>query len=315
MSTERYRNAVVVLFSLIFIVSPLSGCGKEMWDTVVIAEVDELTSEPTGLFKTFGPTQHLIIEDITVPVTVGYWCRVVDAQYDNLPSIVEDELLFRVSLPDTSIITSAHPYFSSGFARRAVDNTETRGFVFDNDSVIASGDWYLYGRAGTFEPHEFNFRGNMGTKYGITLLAALHIKNDPQYSDHKAGVITGALMGSDVWHPYFDLVDVVNREFDVSMLSDRWTKTMDYIAMNYLSHDTLAIDLGNVLKFPLLGFDQAVDSVRAQCPVEQSIDAWNTARDSVFAFAECVDDIDKDAEPRETSSSCKMPLILMPSES
>ena len=243
MSKGHNGNIMASVFLVASIASALLACDRPPWDGVVIAEADALTGKATGQFKTYGPTQNLIIEDIPVPVTVGYWCRVV-GKYDNLPSIVEDELFFRVSLPDTSLITSAHPHFSSGFARRAVDSTEVFGFVFANDSVRTSGDWYLYGGVRTFEPHEFNFRGNMGTKYGVTLLAALHINNNPQYSDHQVGLIAGRIMASDVWHPYFDLDDVVNRQFDVSMLADRWAKTKDYVAMDYMNHDTLAIDLG-----------------------------------------------------------------------
>ena len=293
------------------IIGTLSACEKTIWDGVVMAEVDELTGKQTGLFRTYGPTQNLVIENETVPVTIGYWCRIVNT-YDNLPLMVEDQLFFRISLPDTSSITSTHPAFSSGFARVAVDGNELWGFAFDNDDIVESGDWYLYGLVDTFEPHFANLRGDMGTKYGVTLLAALHIKNNPRYSDEQAGRIAGRILASDVWHPYFDPANVVGRQFDVSKLSNKWSTTKDYVASSYAPHDTLAIDLGSVLRFPLRGFDQAMNSVRSQCPVNTSIGAWNTVRDSVFAFAECVDDMNREAG-QEESSSCNVPSILSPS--
>lgn len=288
----RNRNMVTSLF--LPIVS-LLACDKPNWDGAVVSEIDELTGKETGLFRTYGPTQSLSIGNDIVSVTIGYVCTVDER--DDVPLITKDDIFLAFSLPDTSVAS----LLDVGVARMAIDGDEQ---LWQYDLRKEPDEWHLIGNM-TFQPDIENLTGEMPQRLVVSLMAALHINDHPEYTDREAGRIVGALLRG--WHPYIDFVSLINsRQYDASTLAGQWLAATDYVALHYLDRDTLAIELENVLRFPLSGFNVAVESVRNRCPVERSLSEWNMMRDSVLIFAECVDGMIEGVVQGD-STSCKLP--------
>ena len=317
-----YRNLVRYLIILPFfavIVTYLSGCVEERWDGVVITETDELTDKPTGFYKTYGPTRNIAFDDLVVPVTVGYWCHVIDMTYDltKLPLMVKDQLFFRFSSTDTSSNIFSHQDFPFGqVTRMAVDKEIVPAFFFDDTAFVTtkSDDTYFYNRAYTFVPYIMYFKGDKGVKFLTTLLVAGTIRQgrkDKQVSDYQAGLIAGRIIKSGYWHEMFNVADVINGQSTMpELVQGGRIEIVDRISANYLTGDTLSVDMGvDVLRFPLYGFAEAVANVRDSCPVEKSIEAWNVMADSIFDFVECIDSMSQDS----MSQPCGPPSILRPS--
>ena len=90
------------LFALVVLASACSAQTPDdpPWLGLVDADIDDLTGQRTGLFRTYGPTSLLIGGSDTIPVTVGYYCEIDEHE---VPLVVTDGLFLKVSMPDTSL--------------------------------------------------------------------------------------------------------------------------------------------------------------------------------------------------------------------
>lgn len=248
----------------------LPGCGDRArqtgaaWPSSVEAEIDDLTGARTGMFRTYGPTQRLTAGRDTIPVTVGYWCRLNE---DTEPATATDGMFFRIAMPDTTLLSNDEEAFEelSGqlglldVARLAVDG---RLYAWQYAPTSTLGGWLLDGTMG-FGPHdEFDTEEERSA-----LLAGI--------SDLYDRLPTVGLSAYPGVHGR--ILNVVQDA------REQWPIAHDYVTSHYLGRDTLGIELKGVLKFPIEGLDAAADSVRFWCPIPQAHHEWNDARRQFFA--------------------------------
>ena len=248
----------------------VTACGGDSsdsldWPGTVEADVDDLTGERTGLFRTFGPTATIVAGPDTVPVTVGYWCQVEGGQRELLTAV--DGVFLKISLPDTSLTSSGNEAFVElrgalgplDLARMAVDGNLS---PWRYDPRPELGAWYLDGAMGFAPDEEIDT-----SEEREQLVSALSVGYD------LAGDLVETSASLRVSHSMVENADQV-----VGVLRSRWAPATDYVVSHYFGRDTLAVELKGVVKFSLRGFSAAADSVRFWCPVPQSHQEWNTAR-------------------------------------
>ena len=261
------RGAVVVLA----VSAAFCGCSdpadQVAWPGSVEAEVDNLTGQRTGLFRTYGPTENLVAGRDTIPVTVGYWCR-VDQMSE--PPWHRDGLFFRISLPDTSLLVDDEEAFEElrgqfgllDAARMAVDG---RVYAWEYQPRATVGGWYLEGQTG-LEPPGFAAQDlreefmELAVKWHDLYLSTLDRRMRAERQETRDGL---------------DRLETVVRE--------GWHPAHDYAAAHYFGRQTVGIELKGVVEFPLAGLAAAADSVRFWCPVVESQLEWNRLRSDFFA--------------------------------
>ena len=271
MGDAFWKRVPTYTTSLLIAVAACGGDSSDSldWPGTVEADVDDLTGERTGLFRTFGPTAIIVAGPDTVQVTVGYWCQVEGAQRELLTAV--DGVFLKISLPDTSLTSSGDEAFVElrgtlgllDLARMAVDGIVS---PWRYDPRPELGAWYLDGAMG-FAPDE-EFHTNEERE---ELVSALSVGYD------LAGDLLETSASSRVSHSMVENADQV-----VAVLRSRWAPATDYVASHYFGRDTLGVELKGVVKFSLRGFSAAADSVRFWCPVPQSHHEWNTARVAFF---------------------------------
>lgn len=256
------RRGVIATLPLIVIFGCTPDAPEALWPGDVRAEVDDLTGARTGMFRTYGPTRELAAGSDTVPVTVGYFCRLDRA---GEPPVHRDGLFFRISMPDTSLLVNDQEQFEElrgqlrllNVARMAVDG---QLYAWEYAPRPARGGWYLDGAMG-FVPVALTTEADRDLN--LTLAA------ESRRAAYAAEMLT--LVRAE-------MVDVISH---------------DYVRTHYVGRDTVGIELKGVLTFPLSGFRAAVDSVRFWCPVAESHLEWDRVRaeylsvlDSIRALAE-----------------------------
>ena len=241
-----------------------SGAGEEEWSGSVEAEVDDLTGERTGVFRTYGPTRLLIAGQDSIPVTAGYWCEVDE---NTEPPAATDGLFFRISMPDTTLLSNDQAAFEelSGqlglldVARLAVDG---RVYAWQYDPTRTLGGWFLDGAMG-FEPNdEFDTAEERDE-----LLAAI---------GRLYNQLPGLGMAEYRTRAHGRILDIVQDA------RDQWPPAHDYVSSHYIGRDTVGIELRGVLKFSIQGLSAAAEAVRFWCPPPQSHHEWNDARRQFF---------------------------------
>ena len=65
-----------------------------------------------------------------------------------------------------------------------------------------------------------------------------------------------------------------------------WPLANDYAGSHYRGREAVAVELVQVVRFPMAGFDAAMDSVRFWCSIPQSHHEWNAERASFFGAAD-----------------------------
>ena len=243
----------------------LSGCGEPVpdphWTGTVDADVDDLTGERTGLFHTYGPTAPFIAGPDTIPVTVGYWCRLEEEEAGE-PLTALDGLFLKVSLQDTSLTQRTDEAFQQlqgnlgllDIARMAVDG-EVLPWSYDHRGF--PGYWMLYGVPG-FDPKEIG-----------TVADASKLRETVR--EYFLGLEELLVRGVSVYDRFLNSSEIPEP-------GSGWPAAFDYATSHYRGRDTVAFELVQAVAFPMVGFDQAMDSVRFWCPVAQSHHEWNTAR-------------------------------------
>jgi len=264
--------------------SALSACAapsdpEAHWPGEVDAEIDDLTGTRTGKFRTYGPTEILAAGPDTIPVTIGYWCEVDDA-YE--PPTHRDGLFFRISMPDTSLLSNDREEFEelSGqlglldVARLAVDG---RVYAWEYEPVATRGGWYLEG--------------------DMISLPTVEVAEEVQRADLLGGLAD--LYGSPV-----PVLQIMQSEFDslAALTREEWPPAFDYAASHYFGRDTVGIELKEVVHFPLSGVEAAADSVRFWCPVPQGVSEWNGVR---TAFFSALDSLRRTAEDRVANEAAR----------
>lgn len=266
----------------------LCGCSdpadQVAWPGSVEAEVDNLTGQRSGLFRTYGPTENLVAGRDTIPVTVGYWCR-VDQMSE--PPWHRDGLFFRISLPDTSLLVDEEEAFEElrgqfgllDAARMAVDG---RVYAWEYRPQATVGGWYLEGQTSLEPPRFGTTYATQEVRDGLLELAVVYHDSYLRtlgYDDRRMRA-EGERARNE-----FGRLETVVRE--------GWQPAHDYAAAHYFGRDTVGIEFKGVVEFPLVGLAAAADSVRFWCPVVESQLAWNRLRsdfvgrmDSLRLFAE-----------------------------
>lgn len=276
----------------------LLGCadGKHgiAWPGAVEADIDDLTGARTGLFRTYGPTHALTAGRDTIPVTVGYWCRVADLLE---PVAATDGLFFKIAMPDTTLLQEDAASFEAlsgklgllDVARMAVDGNV---YVWKYVPTHTIGAWYLDGEMG-FEPP----REELDTQ------AARDEQIDRMTEAYNA--LADNLRPATAY-----VARLVERQRETlgdldGLLRDEWPPAHDYVVSHYRGRDTVGIELKGVLKFSMEGFDAAMDAVRFWCPVPQSHHEWNTARSAFMGTLDSLRraDADRVAEDAERRAS------------
>ncbi len=265
------RGAVVVLA----VSFALWGCSdpadQVTWTGSVEAEVDNLTGQRTGLFRTYGPSENLVAGPDTIPISVGYWCRVDQVSE---PPGHRDGLFFRVSMPDTSLLVDDEEVFEelSGqlglldVARMAVDG---RVYAWEYQPRATHGGWFLEGEMG-FRP-DMAFDTQEKRDYAMEQV----VMGYDLYLNTRGGQ-SGRMrtLGEEALEAVRDLETV---------LREGWVSAHDYAASHYFGRDSVGIELKGVLKFPLDGLAAAADSVRFWCPVVEAQLEWNRLRSDFVA--------------------------------
>ena len=266
------RIWTLVRVSMAAMSSAVAACGGDSssspdWPGVVEAEVDDLTGERTGLFRTIGPTSLIVAGPDTVPVTVGYWCQVDEVEGEPLTAI--DGMFLKILLPDTSLTSSGAEAFGElrgtlgllDLARMAVDG---RVSAWRYDPKPELGAWYLDGAMGFVPVEEFD--SSEEREAFVSVLASRY---------ELLGALATVRPSSRVSNSF--------AEADVAELRATWSLATDYVASHYFGRDTLGVELKQVVKYPLDGFEAAADSVRFWCPVPQSHHEWNGVRRAFFS--------------------------------
>ncbi len=278
------RGAVVALAVSFAFCGCSDPADQVAWPGSVEADVDNLTGRRTGLFRTYGPTENLVAGRDTIPVTVGYWCRVDQVSE---PPWHRDGLFFRISLPDTSLLVDDEEAFEElrgqfgllDAARMAVDG---RVYAWEYQPRPTVGGWYLEGQTGLGPPRFTTRNATQEARDGLMGLAVVYHDRylSTLGSDDRRMRAEGERARSE-----FDRLEAVVRE--------GWHQAHDYAAAHYFGRDTVGIELKGVVEFPLAGLPAAADSVRFWCPVVESQLEWNRLRsdfvarmDSLRLFAE-----------------------------
>ncbi|MDE0001578.1 MAG: hypothetical protein OXQ29_02645 [Rhodospirillaceae bacterium] len=212
-------------------------------------------------------------------MTVGYWCEVDDA-YE--PPAHRDGLLFRISMPDTSLLSNDREVFEelSGqlglldVARLAVDG---RVYAWEYEPVATRGGWYLEG--------------------DMRFLPTVEVAEEAQRADFLK-TITGLYESSA---PVLQRIQPEIDDF-AARIREEWTPAYDYAASHYFGRDTVGIELKEVVHFPLSGLEAAADSVRFWCPVPQGVSEWNGVR---TAFLSTLDSLHRTAEERTANEAAR----------
>ena len=272
--TMRMRPWKRVRSYMTMVTLAATGCAGDSsdsldWPGTVEADVDDLTGERTGLFRTYGPTAIIVAGRDTVPVTVGYWCQVQGAEYQPLTAV--DGMFLKVSLADTSLISSGTEAFVElrgtlgllDLARMAVDGHVS---PWRYDPMPELGAWYLDGAMGYVPDEELDTSVEREA-----LVSALRVGYD------LAGDLVETNASSRMSNSVLQDTDQA-----VSELRLKWAPATDYVASHYFGRNTLGVELKGVVKFSLRGFSAAADSVRFWCPVPQSHHEWNAARVAFF---------------------------------
>ena len=203
-----------------------SGAGEEEWSGSVEAEVDDLTGERTGVFRTYGPTRLLIAGQDSIPVTAGYWCEVDE---NTEPPAATDGLFFRISMPDTTLLSNDQAAFEelSGqlglldVARLAVD---ARVYAWQYDPTRTLGGWFLDGAMG-FEPNdEFDTAEERDE-----LLAAI---------GRLYNQLPGLGMAEYRTRAHGRILDIVQDA------REQWPPAHDYVSSHYIGRDTVGRRFG-----------------------------------------------------------------------
>ena len=253
----------------------ISGCTPDapdaLWPGDVIAEVDDLTGARTGMFRTYGPTQKLAAGTDTVPVTVGYYCRL---DRTGEPPVHRDGLFFRLSMPDTSLLANDQEHFEElrgqlgllNVARLAVDG---QLYAWEYAPQPTRGGGYLDGAMG-FVPTTLTTEADRDVN--LTLAAE---------SRRAAYAVE---MTELVWA---EMAHIISH---------------DYVRTHYIGRDTVGIELKGVLTFPLFGFGAAVDSVRFWCPVAESHLEWDRVRAQYLSEVDSIRTLAQDEIAREEAA-------------
>ena len=252
-----------------------SGCTPDapdaLWPGDVIAEVDDLTGARTGMFRTYGPTRKLAAGTDTVPVTVGYFCRL---DRTGEPPVHQDGLFFRLSMPDTSLFANDQEHFEVlrgqlgllNVARLAVDG---QLYAWEYAPRPTRGGWYLDGDMG-FTP--------------ATLATEAHRDVNLTLAAESRGASYAAEMTELFWA---EMAHVISH---------------DYVRTHYIGRDTVGIELKGVLTFPLFGFGAAVDSVRFWCPIAESHLEWDNVRAQYLSEVDSIRTLAQDEIAREETA-------------
>ena len=280
MSPERYFALAFVALLTGASIS-LGGCGtgesggrEEDWSGSVDAEVDDLTGERTGVFRTYGPTRLLIAGQDSIPVTAGYWCEVNE---NAEPPAATDGLFFRISMPDTTLLSNDQAAFEelSGqlglldVARLAVDG---RVYAWQYDPTRTLGGWFLDGAMG-FEPNdEFDTAEERDE-----LLAAVGRLYNQLPEVGISSIRTSA---------HGRILDIVQDA------REQWPPAHDYVSAHYIGRDSVGIELRGVLKFSIQGLSAAAEAVRFWCPSPQAHHEWNDARTQFFIVLDSLNAIE-----------------------
>ena len=239
------------------------------WPGTVEADVDDLTGQRTGLFRTYGPTSLIVAGPDTVPVTVGYWCQVNEAEGE--PLTVVDGMFLKVSLPDTSLTSSGAEAFEElrgtlgllDLARMAVDGNVS---AWRYDAKPELGAWYLDGVMGFVPDQEIDSREEREA-FSSVVDVGYGLAGDLAETSPSLRVLQPMLYGANE---------------AVMELRAAWSPATDYVGSHYFGRDTLGVELKGVVKFSLDGFSAAADSVRFWCPAPQSHHEWNAMRTAFF---------------------------------
>lgn len=260
-SVRCIARALPMALALVFLGCE-GGLPENDWNGVVHPDVDELTREWTGLFRTYGPTRDLVAGSSSIPVTIGYYCRRDD---DTSPVSITDGLFFKVSMPDTSLVKGDKASFEeiSGrlglldVARMSVDG---RVYVWQYEPESALGAWYIDGTMGHVPPGDealatYEERDRLLAQIG---------------SLYRSSVDLGVRVGKGA----------AARDLDqaAEQIREDWTTAYDYTKSHYMGRDTTSVELKRVMRFPMRGFDVAMDSARSNCPIARSHREWNNAR-------------------------------------
>ena len=232
------------------------------WLGLVDADIDDLTGQRTGLFRTYGPTSLLIGGSDTIPVTVGYYCEIDEHE---VPLVVTDGLFFKVSMPDTSLTQGSDREIEElqgtlgllDVARLSVDGNVV---AWRYRAVPSVGAWHLDGDNG-FNPPQFETGADSLESTLVSMYQSLQRSASNRLSESLERRLTAI----------------------VDSLRVTWPEAHDYVNTNYRGgRSSAAVELARVVQFDMSGFDAAVDSVRFWCPAPQSHHEWNARRRAFF---------------------------------
>ena len=253
----------------------------------------ELTGARTGLYRTYGPEHELVAGQESIPVQIGYWCRVWD---DLEPLAASDGLFFKVTMRDTTLLREDDAEFEAvsgrlglvDVARMVVDG---RLYAWKYRPSATLGAWYLDGDMG-FVVDELRAEAEvLGTPSGreealrqmtehyVDLPTEREVRRNQASYDYRRKWL------GDEQARLRELVETLDR-----LYRETWAPAADYVMSHYAERDTVGIELRGALKFTMDGFDAAKDSVRAYCPVPRLHREWNRAR---VAFIGILDSLRK----------------------
>ena len=268
--TTRTRIQIPPLALLVVVAACGGGDQTLPWPGAVEADVDDLTGARTGLYRTYGPTAPLAAGPDTIPVTIGYWCRVEDTEEPL--TTATDGLFLKVSLADTSLTTGSDEAFNElrgilgllDAARMAIDGTVS---AWKYRASSEPGVWFLDGEMG-FDPSGYGSRAERDA------LLALYAENFEMLEQ----------MARQGTARYRDRVNDQVQRMDAFRVD--WPLANDYAGSHYRGREAVAVELVQVVRFPMAGFDAAMDSVRFWCSIPQSHHEWNAERASFFGAAD-----------------------------
>ena len=223
------KRVLLIAGLLVYGVACGEGDSELPWPGEVVADVDDLTGHRTGLFRTDGPTSPLAVGSVTLPVTIGYWCRFLERTDSEDPSLGRDGLFFRLALPDTSIVID-----SEEVVRRIVGRTELDEIVGDyKDRITMAVDgWTLYWeyRLET-EPGTGTLYGDMGFKRPILVQSLREMFDEAGESAEQHG-IQGALAALALRVGFYDGYGIDVPEIVVGMRAS-WPEATDHVGTVY----------------------------------------------------------------------------------
>ena len=205
------------------------------------ASVEVTSLEVSERFRTYGPSETLIAGADTIPITLGYYCSVGGSYWDD-PDYdivtVWDGLFLRLAEDSATFAGIRSRHSLPDTIRLSVDTAELR--PMESRPAIENANGYIH--IPSWSPPTWG--------RAINALELLYARSYARLSSLEAAE-------EALWGEVFG----------------------DSISSHFVGKDSLRVRLlGDTLAFSLSGFATAIDSVRARCPADQSIQDWNEVR-------------------------------------